>query len=180
MEIITYLSEINTSTNLTTNIHTILGKEYSLFPQLNIEGSLNKASLKNFKNQKDLVFKWLTKDIITRYAEPYVTVASWTLGCLLYKNNPICLLRNPGSNEDRFSKSLVINKLEYQLAAYYLFTFLENDPGPELERYGPLSAFSGYVTPNMNSVEFKSYDLNQVTDQEYISNIIIQSRLYNV
>lgn len=185
MNINTYLSSILLSTNIDKDLYKYLGNSnssgnsYNLFPQLNIEGSINKSTKDNLVNQNKLVIKWLDTHLITRSIEPFKSVTTWYIGCLLYNNIPICILRNTENNEDVYPKSLIINYLEYMYAAAYIFTFIKEDFGPQLEPYDISGSFSGDITPNLLAIKLKHYDLNLVNDANYLTKILDYTEQYN-
>jgi hypothetical protein len=174
MNIDEYLIEITSSVQATSNflISDYLGGVYNLFPQLGIEGAPNKSTKDNMKNQDKIELRWLDIHTVKRTIEPWRKVNAWYLACLLYNNIPIAILRNCNNTEDRFPKTLVINRQEYYYAASYLFSFVEEDFGPNLELYDIVGSFSGDVASNINGVNIKSFDLNVIKDKEFINTVL--------
>jgi hypothetical protein len=175
MDIDQYLLNITTSVQATSSflISDYLGGTYNLFPQLGIEGAPNKSTKDALQNQTSVELRWLDAHTIKRTIEPWRKISTWYLACLLYNNTPIAILRNCESTEDRFGKLFVINKTEYYYAASYLFTFVKEDFGPNLELYDIVGSFSGDTAPNINGVNIKSYDLTLLKDKEFINNILL-------
>lgn len=172
MDITTYLALLNTTVKTSNNIINYIGGQYNLFPQLGLEGSPNLSTQALFANQNQISIKWLEEHIVKRSIEPWKNVTTWYLSCLYFKNVPIALLRNTASNEDYYSKTIVINKSEYYYAAAYLLQFIKEDPGPNLEPYDIVGSFSGDINPNIKSVVVKSYDLNNLNDISFINTIL--------
>lgn len=172
MNILTYLSQVTTSTNSSFLISNYLGVNYNLFPQIGIEGSPNLITKTNLLKQTSLEIKWLDDHLVTRSIEPWKNTTVWYLACLLYNNIPIAILRNSSTNEDYFSKTLVINKNQYYYAASYLQTFIKEDPGPELEIYDVIGSFSGDINKHINGVNIHHYDLSSLEDQAYLNYIL--------
>lgn len=173
MDITSYLNLLNTTTNITKNIVNYIGGQYNLFPQLGIEGSPNFSTQELLSNQNQLEIKWLDEHIVKRSIEPWKNVTIWYLACIYFNNIPIAILRNTISNEDYFSKTLVINKQQYYYAGYYLQQFVKEDPGPNLEPYDIVGSFSGDINPNIKSAAVKSYDLNNINDKNFIDGVLI-------
>lgn len=174
MDIITYLSDISAASNSSFLISDFIGNnfKYDLFPQLNIEGSFNKTSKDLLKNQTSLQVKWLNEHIVKRAIEPWKNTNAWVLACLVYNNIPIALLRNSGLQEDYFSKLIVIDKNNYYYAASYLFNFIKEDFGPNLEPYDVIGSLSGDINTHINKVNIKSYNLNNTEHVTYINKVL--------
>ena len=172
-----YLIEVSLSPNKDFDIHKYIAAYPNIFPQLNLWGGINEATLLNMSKQNRVRVSWLPEHKITRRIEPYKHVTVWYIATLFFDNTPIGILRNI-EYRDNYSDFLPINKSEHHKAARYLFDFLEPDFGPNTEPYDNIGAFSGDLQPHFRSVNTKYYDLSFPADISHIA-VILELTLKN-
>lgn len=172
-----YLTEIQLTPNVDTQIADYLGTYPNLFPQLNIFGGPNKTTRINLEKQDRVKVRWLDEHLITRHIEPWKEVTVPFLYTVLYNMIPIIIVRNTDNREDMYNKVLYLNKRQHSYAAAYLFNFLEADPGPELEPYDVIGSFSGDVQPHMSGLNTTYYDV--IKDEAYLTKVLQYTEKYN-
>lgn len=172
-----YLADILSAPNIDRQIANYLGTRHNLFPQLNIFGAPNKTTRINLEKQNRVEVRWLDEHLITRRIEPWKNVTVPYLSVVLYQLVPIAIIRNTDNREDRYSKVLFLNKRQHSYAAAYLFSFLEADPGPELEIYDTIGSFSGDVQPHMSGLNTTYYDV--VSDEPFLTEVLQYTNTYN-
>jgi len=178
IDINTYLTDILTAPNIDTQIANYVGRYPNMFPQMNMWGGPNKTTRRNLENQNRLDIRWLDEHEITRRIEPWKSVTTWYLAVLMFDGIiPVGILRNTDSREDMFADLLLINKTQHHYASAYMFSFLEADPGPELEIYDTIGTFSGDVQPHIRGINSKYYDV--ITDGDYLTRVLDYTVTYN-
>ena len=180
-DVINYLNEIinGFTYRVDANIINYLGVEPFIFPQLIIEGGVNKATKINLIQQNKLEVRWSVTHQVRRNIEPYKSVIVPYISTLVFdKSIAIGIIRNTGNREDKYSQFLPINYREHNQAARYLFDFIKADCGPDLEIYNNIGSFSGDIQSEYRSIDLKYYELDKPLEVEYLNKVLEYTQKY--
>jgi hypothetical protein len=176
----TYMDAILTSSIVDREIANYMGRYPNLFPQLNVWGAPNRTTRINLEKQNRVDVRWLEEHLITRPLEPWKSVTTWYIATVVLDNQyPIAILRATGNVQDMYNNLLFLNKKQHHYASGYLFSFIEADPGPELEPYDNIGAFSGDVQPHIRGLNAKYYNISNDKDKEYLEKVLDYTQKYN-